>query len=154
MTKSKGIGRNFPKRIIDWDAVQAYYEQVGSSRQCIKHFKMASKTFQRAAAEGKIVWRPRRKALEDILTEHSTYPTNHVKNRLFAVGLKDQWCEECGITEWNGKPISFELHHCNGINNDHRFENLRILCPNCHSQTQTYKGRNTVAARLRNLRVG
>ena len=51
-------------------------------------------------------------------------------------------CAICGITEWNGKTLSLELDHINGENNDNRLENLRFLCPNCHSQTDTFKGRN------------
>lgn len=49
---------------------------------------------------------------------------------------------ECCIDFWLNKPISLQLDHINGINNDHRLENLRLLCPNCHSQTDTYCGRN------------
>jgi len=53
-------------------------------------------------------------------------------------------CEnpECGITEWYGKPISLQLHHINGNNKDNRIENLQLLCPNCHSQTDTYCGKS------------
>ena len=50
---------------------------------------------------------------------------------------------ECGITDtWQGKKITLELDHINGINSDNRIENLRYLCPNCHSQTPTFRGRN------------
>lgn len=51
-------------------------------------------------------------------------------------------CNVCGVTEWNGRTLSLELDHINGINNDNRIENLRFLCPNCHSQTTTYGSRN------------
>jgi len=50
-------------------------------------------------------------------------------------------CEECGIMEWQGKPISLELDHISGDNTDNSRENLRILCPNCHSQTSTFRNR-------------
>jgi 5-methylcytosine-specific restriction endonuclease McrA len=68
--------------------------------------------------------------------------TSSLKIRLYNEGLKTKQCEECGIVEWNGSEISFELDHINGVNNDNRIENLRILCPNCHSQTKTFRGKN------------
>ena len=47
-------------------------------------------------------------------------------------------CSVCGLVEWKGKKLTLELDHINGVNHDNRFENLRILCPNCHSLTETY----------------
>ncbi|MBX9580218.1 MAG: HNH endonuclease [Gemmataceae bacterium] len=56
-------------------------------------------------------------------------------------------CTRCGISEWQGCPLSLHLDHVNGVNNDNRLENLRFLCPNCHSQTESYckKGRGGAA---------
>lgn len=51
-------------------------------------------------------------------------------------------CEECGISEWNNKPIVLELDHTNGDSNDNSLGNVRLLCPNCHSQTDTFRIRN------------
>jgi hypothetical protein len=81
--------------------------------------------------------------LEDILVENSSYKNVHLKKRLFKEGLLKEICYECKITHWNGKKLSLQLDHINGINNDNRLENLRILCPNCHSLTETYSGKNT-----------
>lgn len=66
----------------------------------------------------------------------------HLKNRLIAEGHKQNRCERCGVTEWLGRPLSLEIHHKNGDPNDNRLPNLSILCPNCHSQTDTWGGRN------------
>lgn len=81
--------------------------------------------------------------LQDILEgKHPQYKTNHLKQRLISEGIKQNKCEECGIEEWNGKSLTCQLDHVNGISTDHRLENLRILCPNCHSQTDTFCGKN------------
>lgn len=86
--------------------------------------------------------------LEEILVENSKYQNRKkLKERLIKEGLLINKCYECGLIDWNGKPISLHLEHINGVNDDHRKENLKLLCPNCHSQTNTFSGRNV---RIRN----
>lgn len=81
--------------------------------------------------------------ISEILVENSTYTsTHHLKIRLIKEGLKENKCEICKIERWFDKPLSFHLDHVNGNNMDNRLTNLRILCPNCHSQTSTYCGSN------------
>lgn len=79
------------------------------------------------------------------MVERSSY-TNmaRLKIRLLREGLLASKCyeEDCGLTEWKGKPLSLQLDHVNGDKLDHRIENLRLLCPNCHSQTDTFAGKN------------
>jgi hypothetical protein len=80
---------------------------------------------------------------DKILIENSPYlNTSCLRQRLIKEGLKEARCECCGNTEWLGHPISLELEHINGNHNDNRIENLKILCPNCHAQTPTYRGKN------------
>lgn len=82
-------------------------------------------------------------SLDEILVENSTYKNiARLKIRLVKEGYLEYKCARCGINEWMGEPISLQLDHQNGKNNDHRLENLRFLCPNCHSQTDTYAGKN------------
>ena len=82
-------------------------------------------------------------ALDEILIENSTYANiARLKERLVREGRLEYKCIKCGISEWMGLPLSLHLDHKNGRNNDHRIENLRFLCPNCHSQTDTYAGKN------------
>lgn len=84
-----------------------------------------------------------RYSLDEILIENSTYTNiSRLKERLIKEGRLNYICQNCGIKEWQSKPLSLHLDHINGKNNDHRIENLRFLCPNCHSQTDTYAGKN------------
>lgn len=62
--------------------------------------------------------------------------------RLISNNLKEYKCEICGINEWKGKPLRLQVHHINGKHNDNRLDNLQLLCPNCHSQTDTYAKKN------------
>ena len=81
--------------------------------------------------------------LNEVLKVNSTYSTKNLKNRILTENLIDYTCSECGLGDvWNNKPISLQLDHINGINNDNRLENLRILCPNCHTQTPTFSGKH------------
>lgn len=77
--------------------------------------------------------------IDDFLKEgDKTLASSRVRCRLLANGLKENKCEKCGITEWCGEPITIQLHHINGNRKDNRLENLQMLCPNCHSQTDNF----------------
>lgn len=79
----------------------------------------------------------------DILIENSTIILGTSrKKRLIQEGLLTNNCYNCKLSMWLDKPISLQIDHINGNNTDHRLENLRLLCPNCHSQTNTYAGKN------------
>lgn len=80
--------------------------------------------------------------LEILDGKHPNYPTGKLKWKLIKAGLKENKCEECGICEWNNKPIVCHLDHKDGNRFNHSLLNLKLLCPNCHSQTDTYCGRN------------
>ena len=62
-------------------------------------------------------------------------------------GILKLQCENCGIVEWQGKPAPIQLDHINGVNYDHRLENIQMLCANCHAQTDTHNGKNTAKAK-------
>tara|TARA_Y100000310_G_C20472800_1_gene710906 strand:- start:16 stop:489 length:474 start_codon:yes stop_codon:yes gene_type:complete len=85
-------------------------------------------------------------ALEKVLVKRSTYSRCHLKSRLLKEGLLKSKCALCGLKdEWNGRLLVLHLDHINGVNDDNRLKNLRMLCPNCHSQQSTYSGKNRKA---------
>ena len=79
---------------------------------------------------------------EMLFKENCNHNRNCLRRFIIKNNLLPYKCAICGVTEWNNKTLSLELDHINGINNDNRLENLRFLCPNCHSQTTTYGSRN------------
>lgn len=80
---------------------------------------------------------------ENILRNYSTFQSFKLKRRLFKEGYKKEQCEECGwaVKSIDGR-IPLELDHINGNSSDNQLDNLRILCPNCHSLKPTHRGRN------------
>lgn len=83
---------------------------------------------------------------EEVFIESSKYRCSwRLRNRLLEI-RKEHKCDCCGLSEWMGRPISLEIHHINGINTDNRLENLQILCPNCHAQTNNYRGKHKLSA--------
>lgn len=81
-------------------------------------------------------------SLHTYLVKNRVVHTHRIKNKLLKQGLLRPVCNSCGLSEWLGKQIPLELHHVNGDRLDNRMENMVLLCPNCHAQTETYRGKN------------
>ena len=124
----------------DWVAIQAYYDAGHSYRECRLRFGFKPATWTKAVRTNRLVPRPRLPPLETILQKSRTRST--IKRRLLAAGKIQNRCDFCGLSEWRGQPLSIQIDHINGIRDDHRLENLRMLCPNCHAQTETYGAKN------------
>jgi 5-methylcytosine-specific restriction endonuclease McrA len=80
--------------------------------------------------------------LNEILDgKHPTFQTFKLKMRLIKEGIFKNECSICTTSEWMGKPLMIELDHIDGNSRNHMLENLRMLCPNCHSQTETFRSK-------------
>lgn len=87
--------------------------------------------------------------LSDILSgKYPQYPTSKLLPRMVAEGICEYRCTGCQLDSWNGKRIGLELDHIDGNNANHMRDNLRALCPNCHSQTETYRSKKLKFLRL------
>jgi 5-methylcytosine-specific restriction endonuclease McrA len=129
------------RRRYDWRLVQAYYDAGHSVRDCVAHFGFSKQTWHKAKRRGDINARPHGMPIDELLSA----PRNrhHLKRRLAREGLLPNRCQDCGLADWRGHQLSLELHHINGDGQDNRLENLTLLCPNCHSQTDSWGGRNS-----------
>lgn len=123
-------------------------EETLSMQAAAKKLKMSYSVFRRLAQHyglftpnpaGKGRMKPKRfKTEEDVFKvfDHNVGRSG-IKN--WVIKERGYKCEECSLSEWNGKHIVLELEHINGDRKDNRKENLKILCPNCHSQTSTFR---------------
>jgi len=80
--------------------------------------------------------------LTQLLARGVQYHSHKLRLRLIAEGIFDEQCSQCHLTEWQGCSIPLELDHRDGDRDNNELSNLRLLCPNCHALTPTYRGRN------------
>jgi 5-methylcytosine-specific restriction endonuclease McrA len=129
------------RRRYDWSAVQAYYDEGHSYRECRAEFGFCAESWSKAVRRGELTAKARSAPIHTLLA--TTKSRNSVRRRLLRDGILENVCSQCGLRTWRDLPISMHIDHINGVHDDHRLENLRMLCPNCHSHTPTYAGRNT-----------
>jgi 5-methylcytosine-specific restriction endonuclease McrA len=129
-------------RRYDWARVQGAIDEGLSMRRCRERFGFSRDAWGKAVKRGDIVPGDRVMPISELLVVGRRTNRGHLKKRLLNAGLKENRCERCGISEWRGRRLSMQLHHVNGEGLDNRLENLEFLCGNCHSQTDTYGGRN------------
>jgi 5-methylcytosine-specific restriction endonuclease McrA len=116
------------------------YENVGrvitENRLCTSHFT------GRGHLRGRHNPHAPKTPLEQVLVSGSIFQSNQLRKRLVAESVLPAKCSICLRTDWIGSPIPLELDHVDGDRHNNRIENLRLLCPNCHALTPTYRGRN------------
>jgi hypothetical protein len=125
------------RRHYDWPTVQAFYNEGNSFYDCMRRFGFCRASWHKAVRRGEIRPRPIGRPLAELLASSNSNSRTNVKRRLIRAGLLENRCEECGLSDWLGERLTIQIDHINGVKDDYRLENLRMLCPNCHSQTDT-----------------
>jgi Zn finger protein HypA/HybF involved in hydrogenase expression len=127
------------RKRFNWAEVQAHYDRGATVRMCMSHFGFSAASWTKAVRRGALKPRSVAFTFEEALRSKSRLT---IKRHLLRAGILKNRCDWCGLTSWRGRPIAIQIDHINGIRDDHRVENLRMLCPNCHSQTETFAARN------------
>jgi 5-methylcytosine-specific restriction endonuclease McrA len=138
---------------VDTNLIIEACKEASSMAEAAAKFEINFQTFRKYAKQLG-VWNPNQSGkggkkpknegrdkypLNDILNgKYPHYSSHKLRLRLIAECLKEDKCEECGIEDWNGKVLPKHLDHIDGNHSNHELSNLRILCPNCHQQTDTH----------------
>jgi hypothetical protein len=142
------------KQVLDVDIINVCKSEITMAKACAKvglHFNTFKKRAillgcykpNQAGLGVKRNVSPKIPLIEILEGKHPSFQTNKLKKRLLKENIISNNCSQCGINQWLGKPLVLELDHIDGNRNNHKLENLRLLCPNCHSQTNTFRGKNT-----------
>jgi 5-methylcytosine-specific restriction endonuclease McrA len=135
------------------EQIREAYEKYDTLHLASVELKMTIVSLWRRAKAIGLKWKdknyrnvqPTKIPLNEILEgKHPSYQTLKLKKRMIKDGIKENKCEICGIVEWNSNPLAMQLDHIDGNSHNHKLENLRLTCPNCHSQTETYCGKNKI----------
>lgn len=115
---------------------------IATLKNNIKKYEIDTSHFTGRVYEKGPISRRYKSALE-YLKDGTRIQSNKLREKIVAEGIKDYKCDCCGVSEWNGKPITLQLHHIDGDDTNNSIDNIRLLCPNCHSQTVNYRGNKT-----------
>jgi ribosomal protein L44E len=132
---------------VTYEKVLEAIENTKTMNEASTYLNMNYRTFKRVAEEHGLykpiaaTWKKKFELTDILEGKYPWYSTAKLSKRLVDAKLLDYKCNKCGITEYNGEHISLELNHIDGNNKNHSLINLELVCPNCHSQTPTYRSK-------------
>ena len=110
-------------------------------KRAIKHFNLDTSHFTGQNLGGR-TFPERHKPIEEYLQKGLFTKSHSLKKKLIREGIFSHTCSSCNLSEWLSNPIPLELDHIDGDHLNNELSNLRLLCPNCHALTPTYRGKN------------
>lgn len=133
-----------PRPTYNWAEINDYHHQGHTLSECREKFGFSNGAWGKAAKTNKILVNAenRQTPIDVLLTPGLNRSRSNIKRRLLDAGLIEKKCFFCGITDWQGKPLAFNLDHADGNKLNWTLENLRMVCPNCDSQQDTFAGKN------------
>lgn len=155
ISKLEKLGKNALQQVVDTSqSIKEVLEKCGLSTKGTGNYQTAQEVFRKLSIDTKEIKNraklastksfihSRTRSLEEVLIQNSNYNRFYLKRRLIEAGILEEKCEQCSLgPNWCNKRLCLQLDHRNGINTDNRKENLRLLCPNCHSQTKNFAGK-------------
>ena len=143
--------QNHKYKVTDDQIIDAYNQKL-TLHEASSQLNITIVTLWRRAKKLNLFWKDKKYRgidnyskipLNDILQgKHPDYQTFKLKNRLLKEKIKENKCEICNINSWNNKLLIMQLDHIDGNSHNHKLEKLRMICPNCHAQTETWCGKN------------
>lgn len=132
--------------------VEGYYNKI---KKVIEKYNLSTDHFGTIKVQTNSCYRNKytKMSNDEFFVENSRRGGSSIINRLINCKIKEYKCEECGLTMWLDKPIRLQIHHINGIHTDNRLENLQVLCPNCHTQTDTYAANNKNKVKTNSFKI-
>jgi len=137
------------RNVTDEEVIAAYnkHQHIGKIAAHLKvphiqAWRLCQKLGLQAAGSKGGGWKQKTPLSEILLGLHPHFQTLKLKNKLLREGIFENKCAICGLCSWQNKPLNMQLDHIDGDSTNHMLENLRLLCPNCHAQTDTYCGKN------------
>jgi len=129
------------RQVLDKLGVIAAGGNYSRLNKIIKNNNIDTSHFRRQGWSRGVILGPK-VPIENYLINGSYIGSFRLRNKLLQAGIFEHKCYNCGLDEWLGKPIPLELEHIDGVRDNNILSNLTLLCPNCHAQTDTYRGKN------------